>query len=169
MALNLKLRAIENEDLEAIYNWENDEDAWDYSDTIAPISRKQIAAYIETYTADPFNTGQLRMMIEKDEDRIGLADLYKIEALHAHAFIGLYIDLRYRKKGFGCASIEVLCNYAFNRLGLKSLCAMVLTDNIASQALFNKAHFVKIGVLPSWHRIGLNFKDVIMYMKTSQV
>ena len=59
----LHLRALEPSDADFMYEVENDAQAWRYSDTIAPLSRKILRDYALTYDADPFTAGQLRLII----------------------------------------------------------------------------------------------------------
>lgn len=44
---NILIRALEPEDLEYLYKWENDMDLWDVSDTLTPFSHFTLKKYIE--------------------------------------------------------------------------------------------------------------------------
>ena len=44
----IRLRALEPEDLECLYKWENDMDLWEVSDTLTPFSLFTLKKYIET-------------------------------------------------------------------------------------------------------------------------
>ena len=43
----IRLRALEPEDLELLYRWENDSALWEFSSTLAPFSRYLLKEYIE--------------------------------------------------------------------------------------------------------------------------
>lgn len=65
----VRLRAVEPEDAELLYEWENDPAVWAVSGTTEPFSREQIQRFIERQTSggDLLRTGQLRLMIEVPE------------------------------------------------------------------------------------------------------
>lgn len=77
----IRLRALEPEDLECLYKWENDMDLWEVSDTLTPFSLFTLKKYIETCHLDIYTTKQLRLMIERVDtnERIGLVDLYDFD------------------------------------------------------------------------------------------
>ena len=49
---NILIRALEPEDLEYLYKWENDMDLWDVSDTLTPFSHFTLKKYIENAHVD---------------------------------------------------------------------------------------------------------------------
>ena len=61
---DINLRAPEPEDLELIYEWENNNPYWLISNTIIPFSRFTLKRYIENSHKNIFETGQLRLMID---------------------------------------------------------------------------------------------------------
>lgn len=162
--MKLLLRAVEPADLEAILRWENDSDCWDYSDVVAPLSAKIIKDYIDSYNADPFDAGQLRLIIS-DETGVtyGMADLFHISAIHAHAAVGIYIDADYRRRGIALRALKMLCNYASLRLGLHNVAAAILPANKASAYLFKAAGFTQAGTLPQWRRTSQGFSDLHIF------
>ena len=163
--MTLRLRALEQRDRPCMHRWENDQSAWVYSDNIAPLSERQVADYVANYDADPFRAGQLRLVLSDDDDAaLGLLDLYDISAMHAHAFVGIYIDPDHRLQGLAQEGLKLLCDYAFRTLGLRTLCALVLPDNAASERLFASSGFVKTGAMPGWRRCGLGFSDLDIYI-----
>ena len=64
-----RLRAVEPEDVELLYTWENDPAVWAVSGTTEPFSREQIERFISRQLegGDLLRTGQLRLMIEVPE------------------------------------------------------------------------------------------------------
>lgn len=65
----IRLRAVEPQDAEVLYAWENDPAVWAVSGTTEPFSREQIERFIDRQLqgGDLFHTGQLRLMIETRE------------------------------------------------------------------------------------------------------
>ena len=60
----ISLRALEPEDLELLYDWENDMSNWLISNTMSPFSRFTLKRYLENSHKDIYETGQLRLMID---------------------------------------------------------------------------------------------------------
>ncbi|MDE6273292.1 MAG: GNAT family N-acetyltransferase [Muribaculaceae bacterium] len=151
--MTLKLRAVEPQDADLFYRAENDMEAWDHSDSLAPFSMHLLREYAENYRADPVTDGQLRLIIEEKENRqtIGILDLYDISFIHGRAFVGIYILPELRRNGYALEAIEVGVAYARRRLGLRILGAKILANNYGSIELFHKANFLKGGTLPDWH------------------
>ena len=78
---NILIRALEPEDLEYLYQWENNMDLWDVSDTLTPFSHYTLKKYVENSHVDIYCSKQLRLMIVRMEDKtpIGLIDLYDFD------------------------------------------------------------------------------------------
>ncbi|MDR2041647.1 MAG: GNAT family N-acetyltransferase, partial [Tannerella sp.] len=58
----VRLRAMEPEDLDFLYRWENDTRLWRYGNTMAPYSRFSLKAYLSDAHLDIFHARQLRLM-----------------------------------------------------------------------------------------------------------
>jgi len=61
---DIRLRALEPEDIDLLYTWENNTDVWIISSTIAPFSRNILHKYIENSHLDIYTVKQLRLMID---------------------------------------------------------------------------------------------------------
>ena len=57
------LRALEPEDLEFLYQIENDTNIWEISGTVKPYSRKTLQRYLENAHLDIYEAKQLRLCI----------------------------------------------------------------------------------------------------------
>ncbi|MCH5241087.1 MAG: GNAT family N-acetyltransferase [Muribaculaceae bacterium] len=148
----LHLRALEPSDADFMYEVENDAQAWRYSDTIAPLSRKILRDYALTYDADPFTAGQLRLIIteEGNSNPVGIIDLYDVSQRHQRAFIGIYICKEYRGKGYADETIQLIEDYAHNTLHLHQLGAKVEESHLAAENLFKNRGFELQGNLQDW-------------------
>lgn len=148
----IALRAVEPTDADFMFDVENDPEAWRYGDTIAPISRRIIRDYAVGYDANPFTSGQLRLVVtDKDSGApAGLVDLYDISCTHRRAFVGIYICRQYRRKGFANDAIHAICNYAKEILMLRKLSAKIEDSNTKSISLFEKSGFSKEASLKDW-------------------
>ena len=148
----LHLRALEPSDADFMYEVENDAQAWRYSDTIAPLSRKILRDYALTYDADPFTAGQLRLIIteEGSNNPVGIVDLYEVSQRHQRAFIGIYICKEYRGKGYADETIQLIEDYAHNTLHLHQLGAKVEANHHKAEKLFLDREYKLQGNLEDW-------------------
>ncbi|MDE6444418.1 MAG: GNAT family N-acetyltransferase [Muribaculaceae bacterium] len=148
----LHLRALEPSDADFLYEVENDHEAWRYSDTIAPLSRKVLREYALTYDADPFSAGQLRLIIseEGNNNLVGIVDLYDVSSRHLRAFIGIYICTDFRKKGYADETIRLVEEYAHNTLHLHQLGAKIDASHTQAVNLFRDLGYKLIGTFEEW-------------------
>jgi diamine N-acetyltransferase len=163
---NIRLRALEPEDLELLYTWENNDTNWLYSNTVSPFSRFTLKRYIENSHKNIYETGQLRLMIEHIEDKktIGTIDLFEFDPFHKRAGIGILIaDETYRRKGFAAMSLTCLIQYCFKTLQLHQLYCNILENNTISIELFKKQGFVEIGRKKDWIHTDNGYLDEYMF------
>jgi len=163
---NIRLRALEPEDLELLYTWENNETFWVYSNTVSPFSRFTLKRYIENSHKNIYETGQLRLMIDHIEDKktIGTIDLFEFDAFHKRAGIGILIaDESYRRKGFAAMSLKCLIQYCFKTLQLHQLYCNILANNTVSIELFKKHGFVEIGRKKDWIQTDNGYLDEYLF------
>ena len=84
------LRALEPDDLDFIYEIENNQDIWEMSNTITPYSKFLIKQYLENAHKDIFEVKQLRLVISTyDDDAIGLIDIFDFDFHNKRAGIGI--------------------------------------------------------------------------------
>lgn len=159
---HITLRALEPEDLEHFYRWENDTTLWAVSSAVEPYSRYILKEYIAFADKTIYEKKQLRLMIERNADKavIGAVDLFDFDSHHLRAGVGILVDKSFQYQGFGTEALELLVAYAFDFLKLKQLYAHVPVSNAVSKSLFAKLQFVHTGTLKSWLRQGDQFIDV---------
>lgn len=163
----ISLHPLEPEDIELLYQWENNMAIWEVSNTKAPFSRHILAQYIKESAKDIYETKQLRLIIQNENfEAIGAIDLFDFEPYHLRAGVGILIHKESDKnKGYASDAIIALSNYCFNFLGLKQLFANISTDNTASIKLFKKTGFVEVGIKRDWIKTNLGWKDEILFQK----
>lgn len=160
MNYELRLRALEPEDADMMYGAESDPAAWRYSDYLAPMSREQLREYALTYDADPFRSGQLRLIIDVDGAAAGILDLFDISPRHLRADSGIYLLPDYRGKGIGVKALELVKDYCRHRLGLYQLTASVAQNNKEAFRCYEKAGFSSTGVRKEWLRTPDGYEDI---------
>lgn len=166
MESQITLRAIEPDDTDLIYSWENETDIWQVSNTITPFSRHIIEQYILNSHQDIFSAKQLRLMIDCIENNeiktIGTIDLFDFEPMHRRAGTGILIASAYRGKGYASLALEQLKNYAFKTLQLNQLYCNITEDNEISVKLFCKHGFKICGKKEDWLLVEGNWKNELI-------
>lgn len=163
----ITLRALEPEDIDLLYQWENDTEIWEASHTKTPFSKYVLAKYLQESVKDIYETKQLRLIIQ-DENLmpVGAVDLFDFEPFHLRAGVGILIhNVNDRNKGYAADALFALSGYALNVLGLKQLYANISEDNSNSIKLFEKTGFEKSGVKKSWLKTINGWKDEILFQK----
>lgn len=166
----LRLRAVEPDDAELMWEVETDSTQWIDNGMSAPFSRNNLREYALNYDADPMRSGQIRLVVEirQDEENwkfAGLADLYDISPIGRTAFIGIYILPEFRDGCIAQRTLSQLEDYASNLLNLRILGAKISDVNIGSIRLFEKSGYLKTGELPDWLMSGNELHTVILYCK----
>ena len=161
----IKLRAVEPNDATLIYLWENDVENWKFTNTDAPLSMFEIYQLIEEQRAVR-ESGQLRLMILdiNSDDIIGAVDLYNIDFKNGFGTVGILIaEKQNRLKGFALESLKLIAEYAKIHLNLSNLSCGIQSSNFASQRLFEKAGFQRIGYRKNWFLVEGNREDEYLY------
>lgn len=164
---NIRLRAPEPEDLDVLYRWENDTNLWTLGASIAPFSRYSLRQYLIDSKQDIYIDKQLRLMVElkRSGEVIGTVDLYDFDPFHRRAGVGILIDGKHRRQGYGLQVFTLLEEYAFGFLNLKQLYAIIPGKNTGSIRLFTKAGYRQAGVLEEWLSSGDSFNDALLMQK----
>lgn len=168
----LQLRAVEPSDAAVIWDIEDDNTQWIVNGMMAPISMHMITEYALNYDADPYRTGQLRLVArfavdgtDEPEVVVGLADLYDISARNHTAFVGIYVRSEYRGRGYGAEMLRQLEKYARNILNIRTVVAKVAAVNSSSGRLFVKAGYEKAGEIKQWICLPEGSSDLTLYQK----
>lgn len=148
------LRALEPEDLEILYRWENDPENWAVTNTFIPFSKETLKNYIGSIK-DIYTDKQFRFVIETIADKkpVGLIDFFEFDPFHLRAGIGILIaEKEERGKGFASESLKLAARYAKDTLGLKMLFCNITETNQNSLLLFKNNGFEFCGIKKDWFR-----------------
>ena len=147
----LTLRALEPEDVDTIYIWENDVTEWFSRQNMTPVSRYQIWQYVQSYDGSLYGGNQLRMMVcLADGTTVGTVDLYDIDTANRRAWVGIYIAPKWRGHGYAHETLRRISRSAHDYLALAQLAAEVAAENEASCRLFESAGYRQGGCLYAW-------------------
>ncbi len=164
---NYQLRAPEPEDLDVLFNMENDTKLWMVSGNAVPYSRYQIKKYIQQSQHDFYTDRQVRFMITRKSDKavLGTIDLTDIDPYNGRGEIGIALLSEYRGQGVASASLKIVSEYAKKMLRLRQLFCLVPADNDLSIKLFASNGFSESGRLKDWLVHGKTYSDVLVLQK----
>ncbi len=163
----ISLRAIEPDDIELLYQWENNMEIWNVSNTKTPFSKFILAEYIIESVKDIYETKQLRLIIQNENmEPVGAVDLFDFDPYHMRAGIGILIHKEEnRNHGYATDALNAIFNYALEVLGLKQLYANISAKNEVSIHLFEKAGFTQSGIKKNWLKTPAGWEDEIFMQK----
>jgi len=159
------LRAPERSDLQWLQKLENDPNLWYLGFSKEPFNSEVLKSYLDQQPGSLMRDGQLRMILEHDNQPAGALDLYDYDPFARKAGVGIVLDAAHRGKGWAAGAMRSFERYVFGTLGLNSLFAMVPIGNKPSVQLFEGLDYTKIGQLEDWVLHDGVFESAIMYQK----
>ena len=164
---HIRLRAIEPEDLDNLYLWENDSNLWDVGNARNPYSRFILKQYIVDSHKDIYESKQLRLMMVsvKTGETVGTVDLFDFEIHNSRIALGLFVDAAFQGKGFAKASLKLIEEYVFEYLKINQLYCHIAQNNTASISMFEQENFEKTGVLKQWVKTIVGYEDIIIFQQ----
>lgn len=161
--INIKLRAMEPEDLDWLYKLENDSAIWNVGITNVPYSRYALHNYIANASNDIYIDKQVRLiLVDEAGVSIGIVDLVNFEPCHLRAEVGIVIEKRYRRKGFAMKALQLVKEYAVSILHIHQLFAVIDVSNSASLTLFRKSGYKPSVELKDWLYDGREFRNAVI-------
>ena len=79
-----RLRALEAEDVDLLYVWENDPAVWGVSGTLAPFSRHTLRRFLDEQRFDLYAARQLRLVVETLDGRLPVRGRPSAGRRHRH-------------------------------------------------------------------------------------
>ena len=162
----IQLRPLEMSDLDLLYDWENNPHVWSVSNTITPYSKHTLQQYIENAGNDIYSSKQLRLVIEKNDNKkaIGFIDLFEFDPYNSKVGVGILIaESQERNKGYASKALALMVTYVHKHLGVNQIYCNITTDNKQSIQLFEQAGFIKSGTKKDWIREEDKWLDESMY------
>ena len=161
---SIKLRALEPEDIDVFYAWENDTTLWENGNMLAPWSRHSLRKYIEESYQNIYEIKQQRLMVvmKMTGETIGTIDVFNFEPYHERAEIGILIDKNHRNKGLAVQALNLIQEYTFVFLKMKQLYAHIPEKNQVSLRLFQRCGYQLVGKLQNWIKFEDSFQHVYL-------
>jgi len=159
----VKIRAMEPEDLDLLYNIENDSVLWDVGSTNVPYSRYTLHDYIANTSNDIYTDKQVRFMIDNEQNQtVGIIDIVNFTPQHQRAELGIVIRPEFRGQGYGQAALKEVMLYSQKVLHLHQLYVITDAENKASIQLFQDQGFKSGALLKQWLYDGENFHEALL-------
>ncbi len=143
----VKLRAFDPADAERYRAWVNDGEIAALVDRVKAVSHPEHQAWYEALVA---SEGACVFAVERLDDGrfIGIVWLYDIHRRHRRAEVRIVLgDRQSWGGGFGTDALRLIASVAFGPLDLEKLWADVLVTNPRAVAVFERAGFVREGLL----------------------
>ena len=159
----MKLRAVELDDVDLLYEWENDMELWEFGNTMRPFSKYALENYVlNSQNESLYSAKQMRLMIDVERNNaiytLGCIDVYDYEAKDAKAGIGIFICENERQKGYAKKAMRNVYN-------IHQLYAFITEDNQKSIKLFEKSGYIFTSSLKDWVLTNSKYKNVNVYQK----
>ena len=159
----VRLRAIEPEDLDMLYRIENDVKLWNVGTSNVPYSRYTLHEYVANASDDIYTDGQVRMMIENESgETVGIVDVVNFDAGNRKAEVGIIILDAFRRQGYGRSTLQKISDYALKVLHLHQLYVFVDSHNEESLKLFEKAGYLESARIQDGLYDGREYRDAVM-------
>ena len=128
----IRLRAVEPQDLEQLYVWENNSALWHVGNTRQPYSKFALKQYILQVDKDIYESKQLRLMITdiSTGKTIGTVDLFDFDIHNSRIALGLFVDVTAQGKGYARTALHLIEDYVFNFLKINQLYCHISETNI---------------------------------------
>ena len=148
---DILLRALELEDLDFLYQIENDDRLWELGVSNVPYSRRVLLDYISSASADIYVDNQVRLIVENERnEQVGIVDLTDFDPRHRRAHLGIVIKMDCQGQGYAKAAVVGLLHYARNILHLHQVYAIVAERNEKAAKMLQSVGFEGDNILKQW-------------------
>jgi ribosomal-protein-alanine N-acetyltransferase len=164
------LRALEPEDVEHVHRW------YEHADTARLMGEmpRSLAHRRADAEGDVSKAGRdwfsFAICLLTDDRPIGRADIFEIDRINGSAGFGIAIgEHDQRGAGLGTDAVNALADFCFGQLRLERLWLITDSVNARAQHVYEKAGFVREGVLRrAFYQDGVFQDDIRMAMLRSE-
>ncbi len=98
--------------------------------------------YVDSVVDAPEDRFEYVFTIRKQDKFIGLIGFKDTDRLNKKTEIGYWLSERYQKQGIVTRSVDQLCHFAFNKLGINRIQIKCAVENHASKVIPQKLGFI---------------------------
>jgi RimJ/RimL family protein N-acetyltransferase len=158
------LRAIEREDLDALWRWANDGAVMYYwAEPYKTLSRDELASRYEAGLGG--STGRIHwlLIVTHEGEPIGRIGYVDLDRRNRHAEIALQIGERdYWGRGYGGDALTLFLGYLFHELNLHKVWLRVEAFNERARRAYEKCGFRHDGVFREHTFLGGRYHDALI-------
>jgi len=160
-AEHVALIPLSVEDLPAMFGWINEREEVLLNAPYRPVHEGQHKAWFESVQQrNDMVVFGIRLL--KDNRLIGSCQLHSIDDVHRSAELQIRIgEPSQRGQGYGTEAVRLLLSFAFKDLNLHRVYLHVFSTNAAAISLYEKAGFVREGLLRKAAHIDGAYVDVV--------
>lgn len=155
------LRPLSLDDADALFIAHGDPETHHFWSGPAHTSVEQTRAYVQETLA--IANSRVWAITEAGGEALGRVGLFVLR--EGVGELGIIMRRDATGRGLASKAIKLVCDYAFNELGLHRLAADIDPDNSASLSLFLRAGFQREGLLRGNWKTHLGIRDTVMMGK----
>jgi len=163
---NIRLRALEREDIPRCTRWVNDPDVIRYTTINSPLSFAMEENWFAHQLEADTRKGQiLAIEVRTGEDwlHIGNCDLHNIDSVTNEAEFGIMIgEKEYWNKGLGREATRLMLQHGFEDLNLNRIYLYVVAENIRGIKAYTAVGFSQEGLLREALYKNGKYNDIIV-------
>lgn len=141
----ISLNEVNREDLSLFKNWRNYAEQTKNYRTIGPLTEYNQNWYWE-HVVNSDNHKVFTITKKENGIPIGEIRISYISFIDGTGEIGIILNPQERGKGYGHEALQLILDFAFNRMRLTRIESQYVESNISSAKLFKKAGFVIEGI-----------------------
>jgi diamine N-acetyltransferase len=163
---NVRLRAIEREDIPRCVRWVNDPEVIRYTSLNLPFSQAMEEKWFDRQLEIPAAKGQtlaIEVRVGIEWIHVGNTSLFGFEQIDNSAEFGIMIgEKEYWNKGYGRETALLMLKHGFEDLNLNRIYLHVFTENSRGIKAYEAAGYIKEGVLRQAMYKNGKYNDVLL-------
>lgn len=149
-------------DLPILLGWINDREQVLFNSAYKPVNEDQHQEWFESILRRP-DVVLYGIRLLKTGTLIGSCQLHNINPVHRHAELQIRLgDPAQRGHGYGTEAVRLLLKFGFNDLNLRRIYLHVFNNNLGAIRAYEKAGFVREGLLRKAAFIDGEYLDVVV-------
>ncbi|WP_346795551.1 spermidine N1-acetyltransferase [Halomonas sp. Bachu 37] len=158
MKTDLKLRALERNDLRFVHELNNNQSIMSYWFEEPYESFDELE---ELYNKHIHDNAERRFVAESSTgEPIGLVELIEIDYIHRSAEFQIIVTPQYQGRGFARELVHQALHYSFTILNLHKIFLIVAVENVKAIHLYRQTGFIEEGHLVQEFFINGKYRDV---------
>jgi len=164
----LFLRALEESDLPTLQSWRNNESFRKYFREFRELTLNDQKNWFDSYVVRNDRSLMFGIIETKTNKLIGVCGLCYINWVYGNADLSLYIGkdniyIDTQKDGFAWQTLDILFEYAFNRLNIHKIWTEIYEFDLLKSKLYNEYGFSKDAVLRDNYFYDGKYQDSHIY------